>query len=83
MLAKGNTTINSRGADGTGLAMFFNCELAQVRGLPTGNRYSTLGRLRVAGYHPTASGNWGVVKIRALFEATFFAGLRKAGMTED
>ena len=58
-------------------------ELAQARGLPTGDRYSTLGRLRAAGYHPTAPGNWGVPKIRALFEATFFAGLRKAGMPEE
>jgi len=58
-------------------------ELAQARGLPTGDRYSTLGRLRAAGYHPTAPENWGVPKIRALFEATFFAGLRKAGMTEE
>ena len=39
--------------------------------------------LRTAGYHPTAPGNWGVAKIRALFEATLFAGLRKAGMTEE
>jgi hypothetical protein len=58
-------------------------ELAQARGLPTGDRYSTLGRLRAAGYHPTAPGNWGVPKIRALFEATFFTGLRKAGMPEE
>ena len=36
-----------------------------------------------AGYHPTAPGNWGVPKIRTLFEATFFAGLRKAGMPEE
>jgi hypothetical protein len=27
--------------------------------------------------------NLGVPKIRALFEATFFAGLRKAGMPEE
>jgi hypothetical protein len=26
---------------------------------------------------------WGVPKIRALFEATYFAGLRKAGMPEE
>ena len=28
-------------------------------------------------------GWWGVPKIRALFEATYFAGLRKAGMPEE
>jgi hypothetical protein len=30
-----------------------------------------------------ATGDWGVPKIRALFEATYFPGLRKAGMPED
>jgi hypothetical protein len=58
-------------------------ELSQARGLAAGDRYSSLARLRAAGYHPTAPGNWGVPKIRALFEATFFAGLRKAGMPEE
>jgi hypothetical protein len=29
------------------------------------------------------AGNWGVPKIRALFEATYFVGLRKAGMPEE
>jgi hypothetical protein len=28
-------------------------------------------------------GYWGVPKIRALFEATYSAGLRKAGMPEE
>jgi len=28
-------------------------------------------------------GYWGVPKVRALFEATYFAGLRKAGMPEE
>lgn len=27
--------------------------------------------------------SWGVAKVRALFEATYFAGLRKAGMPEE
>jgi hypothetical protein len=26
---------------------------------------------------------WGVEKIRALYETTYFAGLRKAGMPEE
>jgi hypothetical protein len=30
----------------------------------------------------TAPGNWGVPKIGALYEATYFAGLRKAGMPQ-
>jgi tetratricopeptide (TPR) repeat protein len=30
-----------------------------------------------------AGGRWGVPKTRALWEATFFAGLRKAGMPEE
>jgi hypothetical protein len=28
-------------------------------------------------------GYYGVPKVRALFEATYFAGLRKAGMAEE
>jgi hypothetical protein len=28
-------------------------------------------------------GYWGLPKIRALHEATYFAGLRKAGMPEE
>jgi hypothetical protein len=30
-----------------------------------------------------ALGYWGVPKIRALFEATYFVALRKAGMPEE
>jgi hypothetical protein len=30
-----------------------------------------------------ANGYWGVPKVRALFEATYFAGLRKAGVPEE
>jgi len=36
----------------------------------------SLARLRAVGY-------WGVPKIRALFETTYFAGLRLAGMPEE
>jgi hypothetical protein len=39
-------------------------------------RYSNIARVR-------ADRNWGVPKIRALFEATYFTGLRKAGMPEE
>jgi adenylate cyclase len=51
-------------------------ELAEARRLITGDRYSSIARLRAIGY-------FGVPKIRALFEATYFAGLRKAGMPEE
>jgi tetratricopeptide (TPR) repeat protein len=52
-------------------------ELAEARRLSSDDRYSSLARLKaVIGY-------WGVPKVRALFEATFFAGLRTAGMPEE
>jgi adenylate cyclase len=50
-------------------------ELAEARRLVGDDRYSSIGRLR-------AVESWGVPKIRALAEATYFAGLRKAGMPE-
>jgi hypothetical protein len=51
-------------------------ELAEARRLSGDNRYSSFARLKALQY-------WGVPKIRALYEATYFAGLRKAGMPED
>jgi hypothetical protein len=39
-------------------------------------RYSSIARLQAVGY-------FGVPKIRALYEATYLAGLRKAGMPEE
>jgi adenylate cyclase len=50
--------------------------LAEARRLSGDRRYSRIARLQ-------AVGDWGVPKVRALFEATFFAGLRKAGMPEE
>jgi adenylate cyclase len=50
-------------------------ELAEARRLLGGKGFSSILHMR-AGY-------WGVPKIRALFEATYFAGLRKAGMPEE
>ena len=47
-------------------------ELAEARKLISDDRYSSISRL--------ARGYWGVPKTRALIEATYFAGLRKAGM---
>jgi hypothetical protein len=51
-------------------------ELADARRLNIDDRYSSIARLK-------AAGPGGVPKIRALFEATYFAGLRKAGMPEE
>ena len=52
-------------------------ELAEARRLSSDDRFSSLARLRAFTYR-------GVVpKIRALFEATFLAGLRLAGMPEE
>jgi TolB-like protein/DNA-binding winged helix-turn-helix (wHTH) protein/Tfp pilus assembly protein PilF len=51
-------------------------ELAEARRLSTDGRYSSIALLYAAEY-------FRVPKIRALFEATYFAGLRKAGMPEE
>jgi len=50
--------------------------LAEARKLAGDDRYSSLARLRASQY-------FGVPKIRALFEATYFAGLRLAGIPEE
>ena len=50
-------------------------ELAEVRRLSDG-RYATIARLK-------AAGQWGMPGVRSLFDATYFAGLRKAGMPEE
>jgi TolB-like protein/DNA-binding winged helix-turn-helix (wHTH) protein/Flp pilus assembly protein TadD len=51
-------------------------ELAEARRLTSDDRYSSIARLKGIGY-------FGVPKIRALYEATYFAGLRKAGMPDE
>jgi TolB-like protein/DNA-binding winged helix-turn-helix (wHTH) protein len=51
-------------------------ELAEARRLSHDDRFSTIARLK-------ATQHVGSAKIRALFEATYFAGLRKAGMAEE
>ena len=53
-------------------------ELTEARRLNGGDRFSSIAHLKTL---PGAGG--GVPKIRALFEATYFAGLRKAGMPEE
>jgi TolB-like protein/Tfp pilus assembly protein PilF len=50
-------------------------ELAEARKLGGEGSFSSIARLR--------KGYWGVPKTRALWEATYFAGLRKAGMREE
>jgi adenylate cyclase len=50
-------------------------ELAEARRLSHDDRFSTIARLK-------ASQHVGSAKVRALFEQTYFAGLRKAGMPE-
>ena len=56
-------------------------ELAEVRNLAGGGQYSSLAHMKAAGY--AGSTSWGIPTIRALFEATYFAGLRLAGMPEE
>jgi adenylate cyclase len=51
-------------------------ELAEARRLNNDGRYSSITGL-------SSVADFGVPKIRALFEATYFAGLRKAGMSEE
>jgi adenylate cyclase len=50
-------------------------ELAEARRL-NGDLFSSIAHVKAGGY-------WGVPKIRALYEATYFVGLRKAGMKEE
>jgi hypothetical protein len=51
-------------------------ELTEARRLSGDDRYSSIARLQASGYFAVAT-------IRTLFETTFFAGLRKAGMPEE
>jgi len=51
-------------------------ELAEARRLSPDDRFSSLARLQAVVYP-------GVSKIRDLYETTYFAGLRKAGMPEE
>jgi adenylate cyclase len=51
-------------------------ELAEARRLSGGDLFSSIAHLK-------ASRRWAEPKTRALFEATYFAGLRKAGMPEE
>jgi len=50
-------------------------ELAEARRLNGGDTFSSIAKIKAQ--------PWGVPKTRALFEATYFAGLRKAGVPEE
>jgi hypothetical protein len=52
-------------------------ELAAAGRLNGGNLFSSIVHLKA---YP---GGWGTPKTRALYEATYFAGLREAGMPEE
>jgi hypothetical protein len=53
-------------------------ELAEARRLDSRDLFSSIAHLKAF------PGAWlGAPKIRALYEATYFAGLRKAGMPEE
>jgi adenylate cyclase len=53
-------------------------ELAEARRLSGDDRFSSIARLKAVGHFGLPK-----TKTRALFEATYFAGLRKAGMPEE
>jgi ATP/maltotriose-dependent transcriptional regulator MalT len=51
-------------------------ELTEARALARDDRYTSIAQLR-------AGENWGVPDVRSLAEATYFTGLRKAGLPEE
>jgi tetratricopeptide (TPR) repeat protein len=57
-------------------------ELAKAKTLVSDDRFSSIARLKAIGFFVMAE-NFGDPKIGALFETTYFAGLRKAGMPEE
>ena len=56
--------------------------LAEARRQFPDGRYSSIARRKAQGLY-SIPGYWGVPKVAALFETTYFAGLRKAGMPEE
>ena len=56
--------------------------LAEARRQYPDGRYSSIARRKATGLY-SIPGYWGVPEVAALFEATYFAGLRKAGMAEE
>jgi len=60
-----------------------SAELKEAQNFAIDSRFSSIALLRAAGALGAGPGYWGVPKVAALFEATYFAGLRKAGMPEE
>jgi len=58
-------------------------ELTEARRLSRDDQYSSIIRLKAAGGPGSSNGYWGVPKVRALYESTYLAGLRKAGMPDE
>jgi hypothetical protein len=56
--------------------MWVKFGLAEARRLSGDGRFASIARLQ-------AARSLGVPKIRALYETTYFVGLRKAGMPEE
>ncbi len=57
-------------------------ELAEVRMLVGHERFSSIASLKAAGFFAGVPGYFGAPKIRTLFETTYFAGLRQAGVPD-
>ena len=57
-------------------------ELAEARRLVGDDRFSSIARLKEVGFFGVG-GYFGVPKIRALVESTYFVGLRKAGVLDE
>ena len=57
-------------------------ELTEARRLSDDDRFSSITRLKQVGYFGVG-GYFGAPKIRALIEATYFVGLRKAGVPDE
>ncbi len=58
-------------------------ELTEARRLIGDDRFSSITRLKEVGFFgPTMPGYFGASAIRARFEATYFEGLRRAGVPE-
>jgi len=74
LLASAYALEGARGAATAGLAV--------ARKLYRDGRLESIARVKAAGFH-AVPGYFGVPKVRALFETTYFEGLRKAGIPEE
>jgi len=65
-------------------ATLASAELAEAKRRVGDDRYSSIAHSKAVGFYgATAAGYWGVPKLRALFETTYFAGLRRAVVPEE